>query len=132
MKSVNKVLKLLKIPFRFIHRIGSSQLKFVYNKQKKLIEILSPSNIKIVAVKIYKAGKKFIVTIAFIVLITISSGIENQQISKRFYVFSTETPVERVIAVTSGGVINHPWSPGAKYQGKSAKMYSRKTPSVRH
>jgi hypothetical protein len=75
MKAINRILKTIKILFKFIYKIRSSLILFVYNKPKKLIKIISPSNVKIVAIKIDRAGKKIIVTIVFIVSIISSSGV---------------------------------------------------------
>lgn len=112
MKAVNIIVKILKIPFKFFYKIGSSPIKFVYNKQKKLIKIISPSNVKIVAVKISRAGKKIIVTIVFIVSIISSSGVESQKMSESSCTLPAKMSIERVIEVPHGGAVNHPWSPG--------------------
>ena len=66
MKKFNKIVK---VPFKFIYQVGSSPVKFVYHKQKKLIKIISPFNIKIVAVIISRSGQKIIINIVFIVSI---------------------------------------------------------------
>ena len=63
MKTLNRILKTIKIPFKLMSQVGLIPVKFVYSKQKKLIKIISPSNVKIVAVKISRAGKKIIVTL---------------------------------------------------------------------
>ncbi len=79
MKAINKISKTIKFSFKFISPVGSIPVKFVSNKQKKLIKIISPSNVKIVVVKISRADKKIIVTIAFIISIINSSEIESQK-----------------------------------------------------
>lgn len=79
MKAVNRILKTIRIPLKFISKVGSSPIKFVFNKQKKLVKIISSSNVKIVAVKISRAGKKIIVTIVFLVSIICSLGVERQK-----------------------------------------------------
>ena len=43
MKAINRILKTIKIPFKFVYKIRSSPIKFVCNKQKELIKIISPS-----------------------------------------------------------------------------------------
>jgi len=131
MKAVNRIVKILKIPFKFIYQVGSSPIKFVYNKQKKLIKIISPSNVKIVAAKISRAGKKIIVTIVFIVSIISSSGVESQKMSENSSILPAKMSIERVIEVPQGGAINHPWSPGAKYASDSSKTSSGKAPNLR-
>ena len=78
-----KIGKILKIPFKFLYQVGSCPIKFVYNRRKKLIKIISPSNVKIVGVKISKSGKRIIITSIFIVGITSSSKVETQSMSRR-------------------------------------------------
>jgi len=131
MKAVNRIVKILKIPFKFIYQVGSSPIKFVYNKQKKLIKIIALSNVKIVAVKISRAGKKIIITIVFIVSIISSSGVESQKMSENSSILPAKMSIERVIEVPQGGAINHPWSPGAKYASDSSKTSSGKAPKLR-
>ena len=131
MKAVNRIVKILKIPFKFIYKIGSSPIKFVYNKQKKLIKIISPSNVKIVAVKISRAGKEIIVTIVFIVSIISSSGVYSQKMSENYVTLPAKMPIEKVLEVPQGGDLNHPWSPGAKHAGNSSKTSSGKAPKLR-
>jgi hypothetical protein len=131
MKAIIIILKTIKIPLKFIYKIGSSPIKFFYNKKKEFIKIISPSNVKIVAVKISRAGKKIIVTIVFIVSIISSSGVKSQKISESFRILPAEMSIELVIEVPYGEAINHPWSPGAKYEGKSSKSSSGKAPNLR-
>ena len=83
-----------------------------------MIKIISLSNVKIVAVKIYRAGKKIIVTIVFIVSIISSLGVESQKISESFPILPAKMSIELVIEILYRGAINHLWSPGAKYKGK--------------
>ena len=64
-----------------------------------MIKIISPSNVKIVAVKISRAGKKIIVTIVFIVSIISSSGVESQKISESFDILPAKMIIQRVIEV---------------------------------
>ena len=67
-----------------------------------------PSNVKIVAVKISRAGKKIIVTFALIVSIISSSGVENQKMIESSCIFPAKMSIERVIGLSNGGAINHP------------------------
>ncbi len=131
MKSENKILKTIKVPLKLIHKVGSIPLKFVYSKQKKLIKIISPSNVKIIAVKIYRLGQKIIVTFAVIVSIISSSGIPNKKMIESSFTFSSKTPIERVLRVSNGGAINHPWSPLSRYETNTTKNSSSKAPRRR-
>ena len=128
MKAVNRIVKILKIPFKFIYQVGASPRKFVYNKQKKLIKIISLSNVKIVAVKISRAGKKSIVTIVFIVSIISSSGVESKKMSENS--LPEKMSIDQVMEVPQGGSVNHPWSPRAKHAGNSSKIFSGKAPKL--
>ena len=133
MKVFNKIGKILKIPFKFIYQVGSSPIKFVYKKQKKLIKIISPSNVKIVGIKIYKGGKRIIITTVFIVSIISSSGVESQKkMIENSFILPAKLSIERVIELPCGGAVNHPWSPGAKYQSNSTKTSSGKAQKLRH
>ena len=118
MKAVDWIFKTIKIPFKFI--IGSSPIK-----------LISPFNVKVVAVKISRNGKKIIVNIAFIVLIISSSGVENQKMIESSCIFPAKMALERVIELPNGEAINHPWSPEAKYAANSTKTSSGKAPNLR-
>ena len=106
MKTLNRILKTIKIPFKLMCQVGSIPVKFVYSKQKKLIKIISPSNVKIVAVKISRAGNKIIVTFALIVSIISRSGVENQKMIESSCIFPAKMSIERVIGLPNGGAIN--------------------------
>jgi len=90
-------------------------MKFIFNKQNKLVKTISLSNVKIITVKISRAGKKVIVTIVFLVLIICSSGVESQKMCESSFIVPIKMAIERVIEVPNGGAVNHPWFPGAKY-----------------
>ena len=66
-----------------------------------------PSNVKIVSVKIYRAGKTIIVTIVYIVSIISSSGVESQKMSESYSIRSEKISIERVIEVPHCGAVNH-------------------------
>ena len=72
---------------------------FVINK-KKLIKIISPPNSKIVAVKIFKVGKKII--IAFRITILTSSGMEIEKTYVTSYTSSQIDQVKHIIPVRGG------------------------------
>jgi hypothetical protein len=131
MKKMNRILKTIKIPLKFISKIGSTQSFFVRGKKKELVKIISFSNVKIVAVRIRKIGKKIIVTVVFLISIINSSGVENQKISEKFEILPTKIRIERVVKIPCGGAMNELWSPGAKYQSKSSKSSSGKAQNLR-
>ena len=131
MKALNRVIKTVKISFKFVYRIGSSPIKFVYHKQRKWVEVLSPSNVKVVSIKIYRTSKKIIITIVFILSTLNSSGVEIQKINEKSSVFPVKMPIERVVGMPYGGAVGHPWSPKTKYESKSSSSKSRNLRSRR-
>ena len=60
MKAINRILKTIKITFKFVYKIGSSPIKFIYNKQKELIKIISPSNLRLLQLKYIELVKKLL------------------------------------------------------------------------
>lgn len=118
---MKKIFQTIKAPFKFFFRIGVSPIKFIYNKRKKLIKIISPSNVKIISVKISTMGKRTIVTAVCIVTVIASSGMETQKTIEKSYAFSQNTQIERIVEVPSrGGAVDHLWSPRAKYESTKA------------
>ena len=134
---MKRISRIIKVPFKFI----GSPIKFIYNKRKKLVKLISPSNVKIISVKILTMGKRTIMTAVFIVTIITSSGMETQKTTKKSYTFSQNSQIERIVEVSlRGGAINNLWSPRAraKYEStkaaraaKANKLSSTKRPNLR-
>jgi hypothetical protein len=87
------VKKIIKIPINFIRKASSNSISFVYNKQKKLAKIISPSNIRIVTAKIYQKGRKFFLKIVFVITVVTSLVIEKEKIIQSYSIFPTEAPI---------------------------------------
>lgn len=122
---MKKVLKKVIFPFKYIYRKGGSSLEFVHNKQKKILEIVTSSNINVV--KVVQMGKKIIVTIILVISICTNSGFKNLEVHK-FYHLDTSTSqmtLEKVVEeVGYGGARGHEWSPKAKHSSKASKSSS--------
>ena len=54
-----------------------------------------------------------------------------QQMCESSCIIPAKMSIERVIEVPNGGAVNHPWSPGAKYEANSTKTSSGKAPNLR-
>ena len=138
---MKKIFRTVKAYFKSFFRIRVIPIKFIYDKRKKLIKIISPSNVKIISVKILTMGKRTIMTAVFIVTIITSSGMETQKTTKKSYTFSQNSQIERIVEVSlRGGAINNLWSPRAraKYEStkaaraaKANKLSSTKRPNLR-
>ena len=109
MKRLHRFLKTLNIPFKFFSKVGTIPIKFVYNRKEKLIKIVSPPNIKIIGVKIYRSGKKIIVTLVIVILIITSFGVVEEVSKSSFTVPMNENSREVILVKDGNTPINPSW-----------------------